>query len=123
VQSVLDRRIDLLQLGQQFGRQSQIAVAERDLFVLAAQLLIDRLEPDQLALLRCGEALVTVPLGDQSLDRSRKRDALTRLVERSARDSIPTILGRRGAAADPCGASSAAPTRAVPLSAAAICEA
>jgi len=90
VQSVLDRRIDFLQLGQQFGRQSQIAVAgERDLFVLAAQLLIDRLEPDQLALLRCGEALVTVPLGDQSLDRSRKRGALTRLVERSARLPFP----------------------------------
>jgi hypothetical protein len=89
----------LLQLGQQFGCQSQIAVAsKRDLFVLAAQLFIDRLEPDELALLRRREALVTVSLGDQALDRSRKRGALARRVERLAwLHSHNTRPPRRGA--------------------------
>jgi hypothetical protein len=84
----------LLQLGQQFGGESQIAVAsERDFLVLAAQLFVDRFEPDQLALLRRRKALVAVPLGDQALDRSRKLSTLPRLVA-----CLPFHLHDRGAA-------------------------
>jgi hypothetical protein len=77
----MDRAVDLLQLGKEFGGETEITVAsQRELFVLTPELLVDRAEPDQLVFLRRGEALMTVALGDEALDRRGKRGSLSRLV-------------------------------------------
>jgi multidrug transporter EmrE-like cation transporter len=70
LQCFVDRRVDLLQLGEEFRRQPKITVAsKRQCFILAAQFFVDRPEPDQLVLLGGRKALVAVALGDETLDR------------------------------------------------------
>ena len=79
VQRFVDRAVDLLQLGKQFGGETEIAVAgERKLFVLTPELFVDGAEPDQLLFLHRGEALVAIALGDEALDRRGKRRPLGR---------------------------------------------